>query len=354
MYAPTIYGDVTITVTGTVASNLIKRAQLGEHRDDCWLLRDGKTTIVAKEALTDALVAIAEEPAHEALPSARPETPASQRVSHEARTSTKGHSLLCDFLLKALDHDAVIDEVIEVLYEHVEIQRRSPGAIADDLRSIIYRAVGEASVEDWSWVTDTLIADACEALGIEYPLPERTPPGVESPRQPKRRTRALRSLDPGELREKLASIYARDATSHGARRGARWIVRHISRLTGLPREQIEADARADAEAIDELVHVAGDDRVSPGDRGSVQTAAPASGSCWPLRRLSQLEGRMLLVKREQSRDAVTRTRCGVILAANAGVSPARLAATHLMSVADITRIICEFNEHGISSVEGSQ
>jgi len=353
MYAPSIYSDVTVTVTGEIASALIKSARLGEARDDCWLLRDGTTTIVAKAALTDALVVIAEDPTETVQTSpARPEAPASQRNSQQARTSAKGASPLRDFLLTALDHDAIMDEVIELLSKHVETQRPSLGTLADDLRSIIYRAIGEASVEDWSWVTQALIAEACEALGIEHPL-DHTPPGAEPPRQPEAGTRAGRNLDPGELREKLATIYARDA-SQGARRVGRWIVRHISRLTGLSREQIEADARADADTIDELTHGADDDRVSSEDRGSAQAAPSASVMVWPLRPLREGEAEALLEKGTDSTDPAIRLRCGVILAVNAGVSPSHLAMTRQTSVEHIVRIISEFNERGLSSVEDSQ
>jgi hypothetical protein len=332
-------------VTGEIASALIKRARLGEARDDCWSLRDGKTTIVAKEALTDALVVIAEDTTETV------QTPSAglEATSQQARTSAEGSSPLREFLLRTLDHDAIIDEVIDLLFEHVELQLLNPSNLGEQLRTILYRAIGEASAADWQWVTQVLIAEACETLGIEHPL-DRTPPGADTPHQPESRTRALRNLDPGVLRERLATIYARDA----ARRGARWIVRHISRLTGISREQIEADARADAEAINELVHVAGDDRVSPEDRGSERTATPAPVSCWPLRRLTGREAEALLERGTESTDPATRLRCGVILAVNAGVSPTRLAITRKTTVAHVVGIIREFNERGLSSVEDVQ
>ncbi len=61
MYAPSIDSDVTVTVTGEVASELIARAGLGFQDDACWRLRDGGTTTDPSKALTEALVAIAEE-----------------------------------------------------------------------------------------------------------------------------------------------------------------------------------------------------------------------------------------------------------------------------------------------------
>ena len=353
MYAPSILGDVTVTVTSEIASALINSAGLGEARDDCWQLRDGTTTIVARSALTDALVVIAEGTTETAqTPSARREAPASPRSSQQARTSAKGSSPIRDFLLKTLDHEAIIDEVTDLLSEQLErTPRLSPGTITDDLRSILYRAIGEASFDDWYWVADTLSAEACETLGIEHPL-DRTPPGVETPHRPDARTGASRNLDPGVLRERLATIYAHGA-SRGARLRARWIVRLISRLTGLSREVVEADAKADAEAMSELIH-ADRDSVSSEDRGSAQAATSTSVSCWPLRRLSGREAEALLEKGTDSTDPAIRLRCGVILAVNAGVSPSHLAMTRQTSVEHIIRIVSEFNERGLSSVEDSR
>jgi hypothetical protein len=61
MYAPLIQGDVTVTVTGELASDLIAQAGLGLDHEDCWHLRDGTTTTDPRKALTDALVVIAED-----------------------------------------------------------------------------------------------------------------------------------------------------------------------------------------------------------------------------------------------------------------------------------------------------
>jgi len=61
MYAPSIGRDVTVTVTGSVASELIARAGLGLHDDACWRLRNGERTTDPTRALTDALVAITDE-----------------------------------------------------------------------------------------------------------------------------------------------------------------------------------------------------------------------------------------------------------------------------------------------------
>jgi hypothetical protein len=61
MYAPSIDSDVTVTVTGNVASALIAQAGLGFQDDACWHLRDGGTTTDPQKALTDALVVITEE-----------------------------------------------------------------------------------------------------------------------------------------------------------------------------------------------------------------------------------------------------------------------------------------------------
>lgn len=61
MCAPSIDSDITVTVTGSIASDLIAKAGLGLQDDACWHLRNGETTTDPTRALTDALVAITEE-----------------------------------------------------------------------------------------------------------------------------------------------------------------------------------------------------------------------------------------------------------------------------------------------------
>jgi hypothetical protein len=61
MYAPSIDSDITVTLSGPVASELIARAGLGDQDYACWHLRNGRTTTDPKRALTDALVKIAED-----------------------------------------------------------------------------------------------------------------------------------------------------------------------------------------------------------------------------------------------------------------------------------------------------
>lgn len=61
MYAPSIDGDVSVTVTGSVASALIAQVGLGLWDDACWYLRNGESTTDPTKALADALVVLSEE-----------------------------------------------------------------------------------------------------------------------------------------------------------------------------------------------------------------------------------------------------------------------------------------------------
>jgi hypothetical protein len=61
MYAPSIDSDITVTVTGSVAGELIAKAGLGFQDGACWHLRNGGITTDPLKALTDALVTITEE-----------------------------------------------------------------------------------------------------------------------------------------------------------------------------------------------------------------------------------------------------------------------------------------------------
>jgi hypothetical protein len=58
---PTIDGDVTITVPSGAAGKVIARAEAITVAEGGWRLRDGSQTSDARRALTDALVAIAED-----------------------------------------------------------------------------------------------------------------------------------------------------------------------------------------------------------------------------------------------------------------------------------------------------
>jgi hypothetical protein len=63
MEPPRIHGDVTVTVTSSVAAELIERAGIKPGSADCWGLRNGSQTTDPRTALTDALVVIAEDEA---------------------------------------------------------------------------------------------------------------------------------------------------------------------------------------------------------------------------------------------------------------------------------------------------
>jgi hypothetical protein len=58
---PTIDKDITVAVPGGAAGSVIARAEAITVAGEGWLLRDGSQTRDARRALTDALVAIAEE-----------------------------------------------------------------------------------------------------------------------------------------------------------------------------------------------------------------------------------------------------------------------------------------------------
>lgn len=58
---PTITQDITITVPGDAAAKVIARAQAITVAEEGWRLRDGSQTSDARRALTEALVAIAED-----------------------------------------------------------------------------------------------------------------------------------------------------------------------------------------------------------------------------------------------------------------------------------------------------
>jgi hypothetical protein len=172
-------------------------------------------------------------------------------MATKKRTSDQGTvfdaSTVRGFLLTALGHDAVIDRVNDLLFEHVMERKYHPSVVATSLEPIIDEVLDVATFEDWDWVARTLTAEACEALGVENTL--NSTREAQPPQTPTKTGRAWRSLDPGELREELAEIYSHDPIALRATVRAWWIIRRISQLAGISREQIKADARTDAEAI---------------------------------------------------------------------------------------------------------
>lgn len=93
-------------------------------------------------------------------------------MAHETRTSERGDvfdaSTVRNFLLKALDHDAVIDRVNELLFDYATTGRPHPSVITESLKPIITEVLDVATYEDWDSVASALITDAREALDGEH------------------------------------------------------------------------------------------------------------------------------------------------------------------------------------------
>jgi hypothetical protein len=340
MSVPSINGDVTVTVTGSIAEALLTHSGRVLASENGWWLPNGRLTYDPRQALTAALVAIAERPAPP-----RKARGVGESESRE-RAGVADGSLIRSFLLSVLSHDAVTDEVIELLSDHLMMGQDQPSVIAENLKPLITGVLDEAASEDWEWVARALIAEACEALGIEHPL-DRTP-GAQTP-PAKRCRRKLRSLDPGELREKLAEIYTHEPLPRTKAILARLITYRISQQTGISRSQIQADAKADAKAIRQANHD------STSQRNKQTTAADTTEANAPLRQgfvrtLTRNEALTLIEKGEKSPFAYTRKRAAIILASNAGVTAQELGAIHNIGAAGVLSVIADFNERGVACV----
>jgi hypothetical protein len=257
-------------------------------------------------------------------------------MTTELRTSEQGTvifdgAIVRDFLLKALGHDAVIDQVNELLFDQL-MKSAYYTVDAESFKPLITEVLGAATYLDWEWVTRALTAEACETLEIENPL-NRTP-GAQP--QKTRTRRALRNLDPGKLREKLAEIYTYEYQPLTAAHRARWIIRKIAQLTGISREQIQADAKADAEAI-RVANDAGtataDQRSAPKDTDALNVDVNPPHAF--VKYVSRDDARVLREKIEVSKILDTRRRAAIILASNVGVTAAQLAVLHEMDVLEV-------------------
>ncbi|MGH2854172.1 MAG: hypothetical protein ACRDLF_08275 [Solirubrobacteraceae bacterium] len=156
-------------------------------------------------------------------------------MTTETRTSEQGNvfsvASIREFLLAALSHDAVTDAIDAMLFEHVIEGRFHPSVITGNLRPLITEVLETAELEDWQYVSHKLTEEACEALwGDPRSKPSQKP-------------------DPGEMREKLGQLYTQDLLSPSRARRAWKLIRQISKLAGISREEVQANARTDAEAI---------------------------------------------------------------------------------------------------------
>jgi hypothetical protein len=158
-------------------------------------------------------------------------------MTTERRTSEQGHefsvTIIRLFLLEALSHDAVTDAVDAMLFEHIVENRLHPSVITENLRPLIVEVLDTATLEDWQYVSGTLIEEARDVLRGE---------SIDDPN-------AQQAPDPGELREALGELYARGLTSPRKALRAWKLVRELRTLTGVSLAEILVNARTDAVAI---------------------------------------------------------------------------------------------------------
>lgn len=264
-------------------------------------------------------------------------------MATEKRISEQGTvfdaAIVRDFLLAALNHNAVIDRIDELLFEHVAAGKYHPSVIAGNLRPIIDEVLNTATAEDWRSVTDRLTADARATLDVEA-LAQA--PGA-SPGQEKRR---LRDLDPGELRERLAEIYSREHVSLLATCRAQWIIRRIRQLAGISREQIKADARADAEAINATDQSS--EHPNKPDIIEVEVDLP-NLFVRPLTS-EEVDSLKFINLGHQADDLAACNETSILLGSNAGCTPSQIAAMLIVNEAKVREVIADFNKRGIAGI----
>jgi hypothetical protein len=92
-------------------------------------------------------------------------------ASTETRISEQGNTFTAEqiqgFILAALAHDTVADEVDDLLHKHVVEGKLHPTVVAESLLPIISEVLQTATFDDLMAVTDQLTVEARESLGIE-------------------------------------------------------------------------------------------------------------------------------------------------------------------------------------------
>jgi hypothetical protein len=92
-----------------------------------------------------------------------PAPPPEQRITEHG--SKIDVALLQGFLKRALEDNAVVDPVNDLLFEHIVAGRFHPSVVAETLPSYIHEILNTARREDWQAVADELIAEAREIDG---------------------------------------------------------------------------------------------------------------------------------------------------------------------------------------------
>jgi hypothetical protein len=91
---------------------------------------------------------------------------ATESTTTETRVSEQGATFRVEairsFILAALAHEAVADEVDGLLFKHVVERKLHPTVVAESLRPIIDEVLATAEFEDWIAVTAQLTAEARE------------------------------------------------------------------------------------------------------------------------------------------------------------------------------------------------
>jgi hypothetical protein len=89
-------------------------------------------------------------------------------VAHQ-RVTAQGNridvALIRGFLKRALEDDAVADDVNDLLFDHIVAGRLHPSVVAESLPACIDEILGVATRADWQAVADELIAEAREVNG---------------------------------------------------------------------------------------------------------------------------------------------------------------------------------------------
>lgn len=81
-------------------------------------------------------------------------------------------ALLRDFIARALLHDAVADEVYELLYAQVTQDEPDPGVVATSIKAMLTEVFEVATAEDWHALAEQLLANARDVLAATSTEPK--------------------------------------------------------------------------------------------------------------------------------------------------------------------------------------
>jgi hypothetical protein len=168
-------GTATVYLPAATASSLLETRGWTVHPDGSWDAPTGERVWHASDALQLALIA----EAGSAAPLPEPDGPGLRRTADQQLIDRE---LLDDLITTVLEHDALLDVVDDVLFDHVATARHTRAEVAAALPGLIADTLAAADPDDWQRYADQLIADVRDIHTATTDIDHTNNPREDPPR----------------------------------------------------------------------------------------------------------------------------------------------------------------------------